>query len=30
MSNKVTIGERPSKKNIESIDLTRKVNILRL
>ena len=26
----MTIGERPTKKNIESLDLTRKVNILRL
>ena len=26
----MTIGERPKKKNIESIDLTRKVNLLRL
>ena len=25
-----TIGERPNKKNIESLDLTRKVNLLRL
>jgi hypothetical protein len=24
------IGERPNKKNIESLDLTRKVNLLRL
>ena len=27
MSDKLTIGERPNKKNIESLDLTRKVNI---
>ena len=26
----LTIGERPYKKNIESLNLTRKVNILRL
>ena len=26
----MTIGERPNKKNIESLNLTRKVNILRL
>ena len=26
----LTIGERPNKKNIESLNLTRKVNILRL
>ena len=30
MSNKLTIGERPNKKNIESLNLTRKVNLLRL
>ena len=30
MSNYLTIGERPSKKNIESLDLTWKVNLLRL
>ena len=30
MSNQLTIGEIPNKKNIESLDLTRKVNILRL
>ena len=28
MSNKLTIGERPNKKNIESLDLTQKVNLL--
>ena len=26
----LTIGERPYKKNIESLNLTRKVNLLRL
>ena len=26
----LTIGDRPNKKNIESLNLTRKVNILRL
>ena len=26
----LTIGERPNKKNIESLNLTRKVNLLRL
>ena len=26
----LTIGERPNKKNVESLNLTRKVNILRL
>ena len=26
----LTIGERPNKKNIESLNLTQKVNILRL
>ena len=26
----MTIGERPNKKNIKSLNLTRKVNILRL
>ena len=26
----LTIGERPNKKNIESLDLTRKINLLRL
>ena len=26
----MTIGERPNTKNIESLDLTQKVNILRL
>ena len=26
----LTIGERPNKNNIESLNLTRKVNILRL
>ena len=30
MSNELTIGERPNKKDIESLDLTRKVNLLRL
>ena len=30
MSNQLTIGERPNKKNIGSLDLTRKVNLLRL
>ena len=30
MSNQLTIGERPYKKNIELINLTRKVNLLRL
>ena len=30
MSNKLTKGQRPKKKNIESLDLTRKVNLLRL
>ena len=30
MSNQLTIGERPKKKNIESLDLTRKVKLLRL
>ena len=30
MSNKLTIREGPNKKNIESLDLTRKVNLLRL
>ena len=30
MSNQLTIGERPNKKNVESLDLTQKVNILRL
>ena len=30
MSNQLTIGERPNKKNIESLDLIRKVNLLRL
>ena len=30
MSNKLTIGERPNKKNIESINIVRKVNLLRL
>ena len=29
MSNLLTIGERPNKKNIESLDLTRNVNLLR-
>ena len=29
MSNKLTIGEKSNMKNIESLDLTRKVNILR-
>ena len=28
MSNYLTIGERPNKKNIESHNLTRKVNLL--
>ena len=28
MSNQLTIGERPNKKNIESLDLTQKVNLL--
>ena len=30
MSNQLTTGERPNKKNIESLDLTKKVNFLRL
>ena len=30
MSNPLTIGERPNKKNIESLDLKRKINLLRL
>ena len=30
MSNQLRIGERPNKKNIESLDLTLKVNLLRL
>ena len=30
MLNNLTIGERPNKKNIETLNLTRKVNILRL
>ena len=30
MLNYLMIGERPNKKNIESLDSTRKVNILRL
>ena len=29
MSNQFDVGERPNKKNIESLNLTRKVNILR-
>ena len=28
MSKLLTIGERPNKKNIKSVDLTRKVNLL--
>ena len=28
MLNQLTIGERPDKKNIESLDLTRKGNLL--
>ena len=30
MLNKLTIGERPNKKNIESLDLAQKVNLLKL
>ena len=30
MPNQLTTGERPNKKNIESLDLTQKVNLLRL
>ena len=30
MSNYLTIGERHNKKNIESLNLTRKENLLRL
>ena len=30
MLKQLAMGERPNKKNIESLDLTRKVNILRL
>ena len=30
MSNEFTIGERPNNKIIESLDLTQKVNLLRL
>ena len=30
MSNYLTIGERPNMKNIESLYLTRKVNLLKL
>ena len=30
MSNQLTIGEKPNKKNIESLELTQKVNLLRL
>ena len=30
MSNQMTIGERPNKKTIESLELTRKANFLRL
>ena len=30
MSNKLTIGERPNHKNIKLLDLTQKVNLLRL
>ena len=30
MPNSLTTGERPNTKNIESVDLTRKVNLLRL
>ena len=29
MPNKLTIGERPNKKHIKSLDFTRKVNLLR-
>ena len=29
MSNLLTIGERSNKKNIESLDMTRKVNLLK-
>ena len=30
MSNKLTIGEKPNKKNIESLELTQKVKFIRL
>ena len=30
MSNQLTIGERRNKKNIESLNLTQEVNLLRL
>ena len=30
MSNYLMIGERPNNKNIESLDLTQKVNLLRI
>ena len=30
MSNLLTIGERPNKKDIESLDFTQKVNLLKL
>ena len=30
MSNKLKIGEKPNKKNIESLDLTQKLDISRL